>query len=220
MSVATTVKEPTEVVLNDSAQGFEVVDVVCGFAHTLVRTEAGQVFAFGKNNRLQLGCDTGAHVNRTQQFDCVDVPTSVPVLANALSCSTNLSAAVNLQGQPLTWGGVNASPELIKRTATHPFKNRILSVEVGRNHTAVLTEKGRLFMSGKNTFGELGVPEPVYRTGNPFVAARTEPVPLEGLRSYNVLQVACGNRFTVALVEDRTKKSAEEPETTDEPEAA
>eukprot|EP00668_Euglena_longa_P046264 GGOE01061948.1.p1 GENE.GGOE01061948.1~~GGOE01061948.1.p1 ORF type:complete len:436 (-),score=102.27 GGOE01061948.1:384-1637(-) len=188
--------------------------VSCGSAHTLVIAETNQVFAFGKNHRNQLGCDTGVHVTKTQQFDCVFTPTPVPLLADRAFCNNVHSGAVDADGRPMIWGGSNLNPTLVRRTATRPFKSRMLEVAVGLNHVALLTDQGRIFMYGSNTFGELGVLDPWYKKSNPLIGFRTEPVPIQGLKDYNVLQVICGNRCTAALAEPRddTADSGEETE--------
>ena len=70
------------------------------------------------------------------------------------------------------------------RTATRPFKSKMIDVAVGAGHLATLTDEGRLFLTGSNVFGELGVGAPWYKR-----SSRTEPSPITALKDYNVLQV-------------------------------
>lgn len=97
------------------------------------------------------------------------------------------------------------SPTLVRRTATRPFKSKMVDLAVGKNHVALVTDQGRLFMYGNNRFGELGVVDPWYKQINPFNRA-TEPIPIQALKDFNVLQVLAGNRCTAALVEPRVEE--------------
>jgi alpha-tubulin suppressor-like RCC1 family protein len=81
----------------------------------------------------------------------------------------------------------------------------MIDVAVGAGHLATLTDEGRLFLTGSNVFGELGVGAPWYKR-----SSRTEPSPITALKDYNVLQVICGNRCTAALVEPRVEEEEEE----------
>ena len=116
------VQQPTKVSYFVGEEGsaredpLKLVHISCGLFHTLVLAETNQVFAFGKNHRSQLGCDTGAHVTKTQQFDCVFTPTPVPVLGQRVFANANFSGALDAEGRPITWGG-GAPPNLVKRCA-------------------------------------------------------------------------------------------------------
>lgn len=61
--------------------------------------------------------DTGVHVTKTQQFDCVFTPTPVPLLADRVFCNNMHSGAVDAEGRPMIWGGSNLSPTLVRRYA-------------------------------------------------------------------------------------------------------
>ena len=89
--------------------------VSCGYSHTLVVAATDQVFAFGGNSRNQLGCDTGAHVTKTQQFDCVFTPTPVPLLAGKVVSNYINSGALDKDGRPMLWGGQFLAPTLVRR---------------------------------------------------------------------------------------------------------
>eukprot|EP01004_Peranema_trichophorum_P003920 NODE_2877_length_1469_cov_59.536404_g2488_i0.p1 GENE.NODE_2877_length_1469_cov_59.536404_g2488_i0~~NODE_2877_length_1469_cov_59.536404_g2488_i0.p1 ORF type:complete len:409 (+),score=73.75 NODE_2877_length_1469_cov_59.536404_g2488_i0:150-1376(+) len=185
----------------------------CGFTHTLVTTENNQVFAFGRNNRQQLGCDTGSNLARAQQFDCADVPTPVAVIASQVWTNYIYSACIDGDGLAMIWGGAHATPQLLKRTATKVFKAKMKSAGIGYTHLAFVTEKGRLYMLGRNTFGEMGVTDSSWFK-NPFTI-RPEPVPVEALKDYKVLQVACGLRCTAVLVEKMVGEEEVEDKVTD-----
>jgi len=184
--------------------------VACGSSYTVVVADTKQVLAFGKNHRNQLGCDTGVHVTKTQQFDCVFTPTPVPALADRVAANTTHSAAIDPEGRPLLWGGSVLSPTLVRRTSTRTFKSRMVELAVGYNHFALLTDQGRVFAWGSNTFGELGVPDPWYKKHNPLIGIRSEPVPVLDLKDHHVLQVVCGNRCTAALVTAREETTEAE----------
>eukprot|EP00992_Anisonema_acinus_P004758 TRINITY_DN16385_c0_g1_i1.p1 TRINITY_DN16385_c0_g1~~TRINITY_DN16385_c0_g1_i1.p1 ORF type:complete len:411 (+),score=79.66 TRINITY_DN16385_c0_g1_i1:58-1290(+) len=209
MKLGTKVNVPTRVVASiGDGQEVTFTSASCGAAHTLAIADSGQVFAFGQNRRQQLGCDTGSHVTRTQQFDCTYTPMLVPMLASLVSASDTYSCGIDKEGHPLVWGGSIATPELQRRAGNKPFKARIADMACGLNHTGMVTEAGRLYMTGKNTFGELGVEEVWYRQGNPLAGKRVEPVAVtEVLRDYNVVQVVCGNRCTAVLAHPRVEEA-------------
>lgn len=74
---------------------------------------------------------------------------------------------------------------LIKNFTEHP-----LMISGGENHTAIITQKMKLYMSGSNNFGQLGIED--------FVKC-TKPTLIPSLNTIDIVQVSCGADFTFAL---------------------
>ncbi|XP_077172731.1 RCC1 and BTB domain-containing protein 2 [Paroedura picta] len=81
-------------------QGIRVQKVACGFAHTLVLTDEGQLYAWGANSYGQLG--TG---NRSNQSFPAPVPVDKDRLVEVAACHlVHTSAAKTQGGQVYMWG--------------------------------------------------------------------------------------------------------------------
>lgn len=74
-----------------------IVDVSCGFAHTLALSDVGEVYVWGLNKHGQLG--TG---NRNQLYK--PTPLGKEFTAKSVVASHNSSAVVTPSGQLFTWG--------------------------------------------------------------------------------------------------------------------
>uniref|UniRef100_T1IUG2 X-linked retinitis pigmentosa GTPase regulator n=1 Tax=Strigamia maritima TaxID=126957 RepID=T1IUG2_STRMM len=68
----------------------------------------------------------------------------------------------------------------------------ITEIACGDDHTAAITETGRVFMFGNNDLGQLG-------QGFPNCAIK--PTCIKGLKHEKVVKIACGKNHTIALTE-------------------
>ena len=79
----------------------------------------------------------------------------------------------------------------------------VRSVVAGWGHSAVLTERGEVFICGRNYQGQLGLGDPRNFPRNerdhPYQA---KFVPIAHLEGKRVRQIACGGEHSVALTED------------------
>ncbi|CAB1451658.1 unnamed protein product [Pleuronectes platessa] len=81
-------------------QGVNIVQVACGYAHTLALTDEGLVYAWGANSYGQLG--TG---NKSNQALPTQINTDKDRMVEVAACHTSHTSAAKTQsGQVLMWG--------------------------------------------------------------------------------------------------------------------
>ncbi|TKS80820.1 BTB domain-containing protein 2 [Collichthys lucidus] len=99
-------------------QGINIVQVACGYAHTLALTDDGFVYAWGANSYGQLG--TG---NKSNQALPTQINTDKERMVEVAACHTSHTSAAKTQsGQVLMWGQCRgqavASPHLTHFSGT------------------------------------------------------------------------------------------------------
>ncbi|XP_030601062.1 RCC1 and BTB domain-containing protein 2 isoform X1 [Archocentrus centrarchus] len=99
-------------------QGVNIVQVACGYAHTLALTDEGFVYAWGANSYGQLG--TG---NKSNQALPIQINTDKERIVEVAACHTSHTSAAKTQsGQVLMWGQCRgqavASPHLTHFSST------------------------------------------------------------------------------------------------------
>uniref|UniRef100_A0AAX7SU83 BTB domain-containing protein n=1 Tax=Astatotilapia calliptera TaxID=8154 RepID=A0AAX7SU83_ASTCA len=99
-------------------QGVNIVQVACGYAHTLALTDEGFVYAWGANSYGQLG--TG---NKSNQALPTPINTDKERIVEVAACHTSHTSAAKTQsGQVLMWGQCRgqavASPHLAHFSST------------------------------------------------------------------------------------------------------
>jgi len=165
--------------------GTFVADVQAGIDHVLALTARGEVYAWGRNHRGQVGSGPTEH-----QLTPARVIESG---AASLAAGRGTSAAVTTDGQLLTWGrsgsgqtGLGATSDATTPTASLLTGGvKAAAVDVGYQHTVVLTTTGELLAFG---VGPLGRPLPLrvpldqdwgqvraIRAGSSFTLALTSP---------------------------------------------
>ncbi|XP_045523770.1 X-linked retinitis pigmentosa GTPase regulator-like [Pieris brassicae] len=139
-----------------------IVAISCGDEHSAVICHNGRVFVFGANVWGQLGlghkdevtrpsCVKWLKPHRTMFVACGRAHTVFVTDTNAI-----YSVGCNEEGQ-LGTGDVESHtvPQYIELTVDQAIRQ----VSAGSNHTAILTDDGRVFMCGSNTEGQLGLGE-------------------------------------------------------------
>jgi alpha-tubulin suppressor-like RCC1 family protein len=81
-----------------------VIDVACGFAHTVAVTSKGETWAWGDNTEYQCGMGFG----HPQLNERITMPARVPGMigrrAIAVSCGTAHSVVITADGEVFSWG--------------------------------------------------------------------------------------------------------------------
>ena len=130
--------------------------VACGWDHTLVLTESGSVYAWGRNYTAQCGTGTRDNVKFPEKLIIGKV--------KAIACGAGHSIALLENSQVYGWGE-NGDGQLGLGRETHCERspcqitelNGIKKVACGTYHTMALTTDGRLFAFGFNEYvGKLG----------------------------------------------------------------
>uniref|UniRef100_A0A665UKG8 RCC1 and BTB domain-containing protein 2-like n=1 Tax=Echeneis naucrates TaxID=173247 RepID=A0A665UKG8_ECHNA len=99
-------------------QGVNIIQVACGYAHTLALTDEGLIYAWGANSYGQLG--TG---NKSNQALPTQINTDKERMVEVAACHTSHTSAAKTQsGQVLMWGQCRgqavASPHLTHFSTT------------------------------------------------------------------------------------------------------
>uniref|UniRef100_A0A8D0WUL5 HECT domain-containing protein n=1 Tax=Sus scrofa TaxID=9823 RepID=A0A8D0WUL5_PIG len=175
----------------------KIIQVSCGHYHSLALSEDGQVFSWGKNSDGQLGL--GKEVPSQASPQRVRSLEGIP-LAQVAAGGAH-SFALSLPGTSFGWGsnragqlalsGNNVPAQAYKPRSVGALKNLgVIYISCGYEHTAVLTQDGKVFTFGDNSYGQLGH-SPTAEKRGPRLVER-----IEGL----VSQIDCGSYHTLAYV--------------------
>ncbi|KAL7035310.1 hypothetical protein ACKWTF_008318 [Chironomus riparius] len=138
-----------------------------GLEHTLILTSNGDVFSFGCCLRGQLGLGT---MSVDEPVKLIDALGGIKIID--IGCSAFCSIAVSSFGDVYSFGwnangqlGIKKSTDRCKQVYSLPeivesIENEldpVISVSCGYKHTILRTEKNKLFASGLNNYGQLGI---------------------------------------------------------------
>ena len=139
--------------------GTTVTGIAAGDAHSLARTNTGQMLAWGFNPEGQLG--DGTTVDRHSP-----VPVALPagVTVTGIAAGEFHSLAITSTGGALAWG-FNVEGELGNGTSQSsdvpvpvslPVGTTVKAVIAGCEHSLAITSTGQVLAWGSDLFGELG----------------------------------------------------------------
>ncbi|XP_054155256.1 RCC1 and BTB domain-containing protein 1-like [Oppia nitens] len=146
--------------LIDGLVGKRIVDISCGYDHSLALTATGDVYSWGDNSYGQLG--------NGNNFDIQSVPHKVKGFDSQeviqISCGYYHSMAITKAGHVYGWG-YNSEGELglgNDISQTIPTKINIMNgviinkVVCGQYHSLLLSTDGDIYAFGCNQFGQIG----------------------------------------------------------------
>jgi len=130
-----------------------ISDVQAGTDHVLALTERGEVYAWGRNHRGQVGNGS----TEQQLTPCRVIEGGV----TALGAGNAVSAAITREGELLTWGRNGANQVAAGATedvttpaaALLPEGVRAVAVDAGYHHIVVLTGAGEVLTFGADPRG-------------------------------------------------------------------
>ncbi|OMJ70771.1 hypothetical protein SteCoe_31192 [Stentor coeruleus] len=176
--------------LISSLEGIKIIQVSCGWQHTMCLSNTGKVFSWGYGEDGQLG-----HGDCKDYLSPKEITTFYNIQINIISCGHSHSAAIG-DKKLYAWGCNPDSRCFVTTTEpVHaPYKvTNILKpsfVDLGVNHSAVVNEEGKVFMAGLGQEGQLGMSS----TG--FVQIYEHPLFGEKNKAE---MVACGDAFTLIM---------------------
>jgi alpha-tubulin suppressor-like RCC1 family protein len=174
-------------------RGVKVVAISAGFGHSLAVTSSGQVFAWGNNQRGQLG--DGSTTDRLTPVR-VHLPAGTKV--TAVSAGAIFSLALTSTGRVLAWGlnhrgqlgiGVTRDRHIPVRVKL-PRGVKVTGIAAGYTFGLAVTSSGRVFAWGNNDSGQLGI-------GTTF--GSDIPVRVHLAAGTKVIAVAAGADHSLAL---------------------
>lgn len=160
---------PTEITQNfNSAQSDKVISIKLGEGFSAALTQEGRVFTWGQNWRGQLGNN-----------DYIERLTPIEITSNfklnpseriiLISLGNSHSAALSSEGRVFTWGYgeygqlgsgdtevSKLNPIDITSNLNLNEEEKIISIKLGKEHSAALSSNGRLFSWGHNFYGQIG----------------------------------------------------------------
>ena len=174
--------------------------------HTLVRASDGRVFAFGENDKNQLGHGLGTMAAAEPRPRVVGALLRLPAhrLVAHIACGSDFSVALSTAGALFSWGG-NAHGQLglgreARGAPTVPAPTRVagfgvrkpLTVACGNAHCVAAMDDGTVFTWG--SAAQVG--QGVFRPGHGDADA---PTIVQYLQPWCVDRVACGPLFSAAV---------------------
>lgn len=181
--------------LVEELHGTEVVDIACGLDHSLVLCRDGTLLSSGSNIYGQLG-----RANHEIGLFPVDINFQLSSIAAGLGHSLAISGVVSSEGNAtsiVSWGWNQNSqlgrigPENLPLEVEGLAGESIVSVSAGRVHSLALTSKREVWVWGCGKNGRLGLGSST---------DETEPVLLDNLDSYEVLQAVSGFDHNLVLI--------------------
>jgi alpha-tubulin suppressor-like RCC1 family protein len=172
--------------------------IAAGFSHTVAVKNDGTVWAWGSNSNGQLGNGTTTDSH---------IPLQVSGLSGmtAIAAGNNFTIALKNDGTVWAWGS-NSNGQLGNGATTDshipvPVSGasgllNVIGVAAGYNHAVALVNGGVIWVWGSNSNGQLG---------NGTTTDSSIPVQVGGLA--NIMTIAAGNAFTVALRNDALSSS-------------
>ncbi|XP_072481567.1 probable E3 ubiquitin-protein ligase HERC6 [Notamacropus eugenii] len=172
----------------------KIIQVSCGHYHSIALAQDGAVFSWGKNNYGQLGLGENFPYQARPQL--VNSLKGIP-LAQVAAGGAH-SFALSLSGTSYGWGrnnvgqlafcGKNASEQIYKPCSIGILKSLdVTYISCGDEHTAVLTQDGKVFTFGSNNSGQLG---------HEVVSKQKGPQIVDSAHLFS--QIACGSYHTLA----------------------
>lgn len=178
-----------------SLSSLSVSSVACGDTHTLVVTQMGGLYSFGRNQNGQLGLGTRDDALAPQHVEALQGHKVVSV-----SCGAEHSLAATDKGEVYAWGwgrygnlGTGEVQDRLLPTRVESLAGvDIQKVACGWRHSIVVDTKGRLFTFGWSKYGQLG-----HGDNND----QLQPMQVAALADRRVTLAAGGWRHTVAVDE-------------------
>lgn len=177
-------------------QGKGVRQMACGDDFTVVLTDNDSVYTWGSGDAGQLGHGGFAPQPRPKIVQSLYGKAIVQIAAGARH-----AACVSTDGELLAWGcgkdgrlGHGGDADIAVPMAIKGLMDeRVCQVACGAAHTLALTETGRVYAWGANTFLQLGL-------GHALPVDR--PTLVASLRDRHVQAVRCGSYLSMCLVAD------------------
>ncbi|KAM7169896.1 putative E3 ubiquitin-protein ligase HERC4 isoform 1-T2 [Macrochelys suwanniensis] len=178
-----------------SLSDIQIMQVACGYYHSLALSKGSEVYSWGQNKYGQLGIGYEFKKQTSPQLikSLLGIPFAQIAAGGAHSFVLTLSGAV------FGWGrnkfgqlGLNDEndryvPNLLKSLRSQ----KIIHICCGEDHTAALTKEGGVFTFGAGGYGQLG---------HNSTSHEINPRKVFELMGSIVTQIACGRQHTSAFV--------------------
>ncbi|XP_009077375.1 PREDICTED: probable E3 ubiquitin-protein ligase HERC4 isoform X3 [Acanthisitta chloris] len=178
-----------------SLSEIQIIQVACGYYHSLALSKGSEVFSWGQNKYGQLGLgyeykkQTSPHVIKS----LLGIPFAQIAAGGAHSFVLTLSGAI------FGWGrnkfgqlGLNDDNDRYVPTLLKSLRSqKVVHICCGEDHTAALTKEGGVFTFGAGGYGQLG---------HNSTSHEINPRKVFELMGSVVTQITCGRQHTSAFV--------------------
>eukprot|EP00058_Branchiostoma_floridae_P005097 XP_002590585.1 hypothetical protein BRAFLDRAFT_123620 [Branchiostoma floridae] len=192
----------------------KAISVSCGYYHTAVVTEDGNLYTFGETEYGKLGLNNS-------DLDSSDTPQKVTGIKEKVKfvvCGGGHTTAIAESGAVYTFGNgasgqlghgnsllESPTPHRVERFRDADCKH----ASCGENFTAVITGKGHLYTFGDGRHGKLGLGDESFTNQfRPFKVAR--------FNKFQVQWVACGGCHMMVIASPRQQNGEISSESSDE----
>jgi alpha-tubulin suppressor-like RCC1 family protein len=204
-------------------RGKNITWLSAGEKHTIAANQDGAVFAWGANDKGQLGLSDaalGMCSSKGLQSNCdgprpdaMIYPTNVADLWGEYTLMTSSRGSSNLAvtKRMVTFGwGENSAGQLgtgdktdknIPTQMESTLRLRFALVAMGSEHAIALTALGEVYVWGSNAFGQLGQDTLGMGARSAGPAQSSEPLRVPGLHGKKVVKVAAGWAHSMALTD-------------------
>eukprot|EP00347_Sterkiella_histriomuscorum_P007830 403347403 len=199
-------KSRNQPVLIESLKNKFIVQAACGYYHTLVRRDTGEIYAFGRNDKGQLGIETNGQAliqpKQIQEFLTVSNIQHSGGNQNQLHSGQehNQPSSQSLGESGAIMQGLAESNNLNNQQPQVQYlskKVNISKIACGCYHSIALCESGQLFTFGRGNHGQLG-------QGN--TEDQKLPKQVASLHDKKVIGIAGGFYHTIVLVKQKKVK--------------
>jgi alpha-tubulin suppressor-like RCC1 family protein len=176
--------------------GANIIDIAAGYKHSLVLSSDSKVYATGYNNKGQLGLGNNDNENN---FTEVTLPTSANIIAIAAGDYHSLvltsdgkvyATGSNSDGQ---LGLGNNDNKNSFTEVTPPTNANIIDIAAGGDYSFILTSDGKVYATGLNFYGQLGLSNNDNKSSFTEVTLPT---------SVNIIDIAAGYGHSLVLASD------------------
>lgn len=178
-----------------SLSEIQIVQVACGYYHSLALSKGSEVFSWGQNKYGQLGLGYEYKKQTSPQMikSLLGIPFAQIAAGGAHSFVLTLSGAI------FGWGrnkfgqlGVNDDNDRYVPTLLKSLRSqKVVHICCGEDHTAALTKEGGVFTFGAGGYGQLG---------HNSTSHEINPRKVFELMGSIVTQITCGRQHTTAFV--------------------
>ncbi|BES87517.1 e3 ubiquitin-protein ligase [Nesidiocoris tenuis] len=177
-----------------------IVQIACGYRHSLALTNRGELYAWGANDHGQLGIGRRSSV--------VPIPMVIASLhglpLSYIACGANHTFVVSKSGAVYGWGknmfgqlGLNQDADHIFPCQLKTLRSiRVKYIACGEDFSVFLTQDGGVLTCGAGQYGQLG---------HGSTANEILPRKVLELMGSTVTQVCCGRRHTLAYIPTRDR---------------
>jgi hypothetical protein len=145
--------------VNEVLSDLNIIDVKCGYSHTLLLTSSGEVYAWGENSKGQIGNGCNA-----EQLTPIKVNGFNDKRIIMTSCGGSHSMALTESGRVYSWGynywGQLGIGNTINSNTTKLIDLNAIIIErisCGLCHSLLLSKDGVIYAFGYNYCGQLGI---------------------------------------------------------------